>query len=146
MVCHLLIREYEHRRVFLGRLSHNADLLGAIQDLATEKGVQVGVFWAIGAVKKARLAFYHQPKKEYREVSFPQPLELVHCQGNISRREGAVVAHAHVTLADEEGRTVGGHLLPGTPVFAAEVCLAELAGPPLERGHDEVTGLPLWLP
>ncbi len=140
----MLIHEYQQRKVFLGRLPHDADLLGAIQDLAAGKGLEAGVFWAIGAVKKARVAFYRQVQKEYREVLFPRPLELLLCHGNISRREGALVAHAHVTLADEEGRVFGGHLLPGTPVFAAEICLAELAGPPLERGHDEVTGLPLW--
>jgi hypothetical protein len=29
-------------------------------------------------------------------------------------------------------------------VFACELVITELFGPPLERTYDEVTGLPLW--
>ena len=52
--------------------------------------------------------------------------------------------HAHVTLTDGEGKAIGGHLAPGTIVFACEVVIHAFEGPTLERGRDEVTGLPLW--
>jgi predicted DNA-binding protein with PD1-like motif len=34
--------------------------------------------------------------------------------------------------------------MPGTVIFAAELCLQELEGEPLVRQHDDVTGLFLW--
>jgi len=46
-------------------------------------------------------------------------------------------------LSDESGRSWAGHLVSGT-IFAAEVCLQELLGLPLERSADPVTGLNLW--
>ena len=38
----------------------------------------------------------------------------------------------------------GGHLAPGTTVFAAEYVIQAFDGPEFCRGFDEVTGLPLW--
>ena len=52
--------------------------------------------------------------------------------------------HAHATFADAGGATVGGHLLKGIEVFAAEVMIRELGGVTLVRHPDEATGLALW--
>ncbi|MBF0522099.1 MAG: DNA-binding protein, partial [Candidatus Omnitrophica bacterium] len=52
---------------------------------------------------------------------------------------------AHIMLADWEGRCYGGHLMPGTMIFAAEYCIKELTGLELHRGHDQETGLSLWI-
>ena len=71
-------------------------------------------------------------------------VELVSLLGNVSRRDGATAVHAHATLAGHDGACVGGHVVPGCRVFACELILQELVGEPLERGLDEVTGLPLW--
>ncbi len=38
---------------------------------------------------------------------------------------------------------VGGHLAPGTTVFAAEYVIQAFDGPEFCRGFDEMTGLPL---
>ncbi|MBI4322308.1 MAG: adenylyl-sulfate kinase [Chloroflexi bacterium] len=52
--------------------------------------------------------------------------------------------HAHVSLSSPDGETRAGHLMPGTTVFACEVCVQELKGTPLARAYDDVTGLNLW--
>ena len=49
-----------------------------------------------------------------------------------------------VPLADDAGCAFGGHLAPGTIVFACEFCVHVLDGPDLCRGVDDETGLPLW--
>ena len=54
------------------------------------------------------------------------------------------MVHAHVTLADKNGKAYGGHLAPGTEIFACEVIVQALEGPEFKRGIDEETGLPLW--
>jgi uncharacterized protein len=64
--------------------------------------------------------------------------------GNISLKDGNPMVHAHITLADEAGKAYGGHLIPGTVVFACEFILQVFEQPLLERGFDEATGLPLW--
>ena len=68
----------------------------------------------------------------------------VTCTGNISLMDGKPFVHAHIVLGDPEGRLVGGHLFSETVIYAGEISLQELAGKPLERAHDQTTGLSLW--
>lgn len=138
------MNQYQTGRQFLQRLDYEADLLEELTRLAREAGITMGVVAVIGAVRRAVVAVYDQETQEYREVSLDRPLEILHCTGNISVRDGETVVHAHVTLGDDEGRAFGGHLVKGTPIFAGEAHFTELVGPVLERRRDGVTGLPLW--
>jgi predicted DNA-binding protein with PD1-like motif len=135
--------EYETRKELLVRLTHNADLVRSIIELARIKGIEAAGFTAIGAFKRAKLGYYDQKNRKYREMGIESPHELVSCVGNVSLSEGKPFVHAHVVLADEKGNTKAGHLLEGI-IFAAEVHLRQLEGPKLERKLDEVTGLWLW--
>lgn len=131
-------------RQFMGRFEHGSDLLLSLEDLVREQWVTAGQFFVIGAVQKARVAFYDQEKREYRTIELPKPLEILSCFGNVSLRNGKPVVHAHIVLSDAKGNTYGGHLVEGTILFAGEFNVVELTGINLERGIDEVTSLPLW--
>ena len=50
----------------------------------------------------------------------------------------------HIVLSDEEGKAVGGHVMPGTIIFAGEFIIHSYKGNELIRSLDEQTGLPLW--
>jgi predicted DNA-binding protein with PD1-like motif len=139
----LLISDYEQGRCLLARLDHGAEIIRQITLLAEEKRVEAGAFCAIGALSQAELAYYDQASAEYRKITVEGPVELVYASGNISLRDGRPFVHAHGALADSKGGVLGGHLVSGV-VFAAEVFLLELLGPPLNREHDPVTGLYLW--
>ncbi|MDI6884373.1 MAG: DNA-binding protein [Hadesarchaea archaeon] len=135
--------KFKSGRFFLGRLEYDSDVVKSITDFARSKKIKTGVFTLIGAVKSAKLAYYNQDKKEYLVVELKKPREIVSCIGNISYHKGKLFAHAHVVLADEQGRVRAGHLL-GAQVFAAELHMQELIGPKLERVPDKLTGLALW--
>ena len=136
----MVFNSYERGRCFLGRLPYESDLLEGVQELCRKEGITLGVFWALGAVKSARLAYYNQESHTYESVAIiDEPRELISCLGNISLRDGQPMVHAHVALADEEGKTVSGHLLSGTIVFACELFVQELVGPPLIGERDEAT-------
>jgi uncharacterized protein len=135
---------YESGRIIIRRLPHNGDLLNEITEVARRAGITTGTVSAIGAVQRARIGYYDQAARLYRERDLEEPREICSCLGNISLKEGEVFVHAHVVLADREGKTAGGHLCPGTIIFAAECRIEELRGSPLERGYDDETGLALW--
>jgi predicted DNA-binding protein with PD1-like motif len=135
---------YETGKVVMAGLPHDSDLLGAIADLARENNIEVGTIIAIGAVKNARIGYYDQSAREYREQDIEEPMEISSCLGNISLKDGEIFVHAHINLADREGRVMGGHLCVGTIVFAAECRITELKGESLERSYDDITGLSLW--
>lgn len=131
-------------RAFVGRLETGSDLVESIEFFCTEQGVMAAQVTVIGAVRRARYAYYDQEAHEYRELESATHHELVGFVGNISLRDDRPFLHAHATFADADGATVGGHLLRGTEVFAAEVMLRELGGVDLVRRPDDETGLALW--
>jgi predicted DNA-binding protein with PD1-like motif len=137
-------REFARGRRVVARLPHGGDLLEEIAVVVTEYGMATAELRAIGALSEARLAFYDQVAQTYGELDVTGAVELLGLLGNVSRRDGAIAVHAHATLAGHDGACVGGHVVPGCRIFACELVLQELVGEPLERGYDEVTGLPLW--
>jgi predicted DNA-binding protein with PD1-like motif len=131
------------RTVFV-RLLENEDLSNAIKEKAKQNGIHAGFFFLIGTVKKAALGFYKEGK--YKQIKVAGPLEIVSCLGNISVREdGELIAHAHISVADEEGRMFGGHLLPGCPIDATgELVLVDAPEANLKRVLEKKLNLYLW--
>lgn len=140
------IRRIEPGRLWMGRLEHNADLLEEITTICKTENIGLGRIEAIGAVKRARLGYYDQKRFEYQYFTLDSALEITSLLGNISIKDDEPMVHAHMTVADENGKTYGGHLAPGTIIFACEVVIQTLKGPRFERGFDAQTRLPLWMP
>jgi predicted DNA-binding protein with PD1-like motif len=131
-------------RTFVGRLATGSDLVREIERQCAEQGVLAATVSVIGAVRRARFAYYEQDEHRYLELSSEAHHEITGFVANVSVRDGRPFLHAHATFADVAGGTIGGHLLHGVEVFAAEVVITELADVSLVRRHDEETGLALW--
>ena len=137
--------ELQPVRKIMGRLAKGADLLGALEEQCRTHGITLGEVWAIGAVTKARLGYYKQTDQKYMFLDLDRPMEILTLIGNVSLKDGQPMVHAHVTLADDEGRACGGHLAAGTPVFACEFVIQECRSEQVfQRAMDEETGLFLW--
>lgn len=137
-------REVSGVKCVMGRLKHGADLLEELTAVCVENGVKLGWVHALGALQKARIGYYNQDTREYEFLEMDRHLEIANLVGNVSLKDGEPIIHAHVTLSDDEGRAFGGHLAPGTIVFACEFCVQVFNGPDFCRGFDDETGLPLW--
>ncbi|MBN1382583.1 MAG: DNA-binding protein [Deltaproteobacteria bacterium] len=137
-------RQVTSKEIFMGKLPFGSDLTEGLTNVCTERNITLGRIKAIGAVQSAKIGFYNQKSREYEFISFDQPMEITDLTGNVSLRDGKTFVHAHVTLADNAGKTFGGHLAPGTVVFACEFVIEAFAGPQFERTYDEETGLTLW--
>ena len=131
-------------RAFVGRLETGDDLVEEIERLCTEREVHAAWVSVIGAVRRAAFAYYEQDDRRYLELSSDDHHEITGFVGNISLRDGRPFLHAHATFCARDGSAVGGHLLPGCEVFAAEFTLREMTGVELIRTADEVSGLSLW--
>lgn len=137
-------RPVKSREIVMGKLPYDCDLLEALTNVCTERDIRLGRIKAIGAVRKACIGFYNQKTRTYQFSTLDRPLEITNLTGNISLKDGSPFVHAHVTLADEAGKSYGGHLAPGTVVFACEFIIEAFEGPAFHRSPDEETGLPLW--
>lgn len=135
---------FEKGRSMLGRLPYGKDLVKTIEDFCAQNSIQTGVFSIIGSVMSATLGSYDQDQQVYVTFKKEEALEIVHCTGNVSLKDGKVTVHAHAVFADIDGQTIGGHIFSETVVYAGEIYIQELLGKPLEREYDETTGLLLW--
>jgi predicted DNA-binding protein with PD1-like motif len=134
-------------RKIVGRLAKGDDLLASLEKLAQEHNITLGEVTAIGAVSQARIGYYNQEERKYYFLDLSRHLEILSLIGNISVKDGKPMVHAHLTLGDSEGRAFGGHLAPGTLVFACEFAILEhQSATTLVRQMDEPTGLFLWPP
>jgi len=132
------------QRTIMGALKHGSDLLEELTQLCVKENITLGRVQAIGAVQKASIGFFDQKEREYRFRTLDRPLEITNLLGNISLKDNKPFVHAHITLADEEGNAIGGHLTSGAIVFACEFILEVYGGPVFTRCFDESTELALW--
>ena len=135
---------YRSKRSFIGQLPNGADLYESLTKIVQVEDITVGRVVAIGATTHAVVAYYDQDAKKYMNMEFPGGMEILTCSGNVSLRDGKPFVHAHIVLGDRQGKVFGGHVMPGTKVFACEVFIDEFEGDELERSFDEQTGLNLW--
>ena len=132
-------------RMFIGRFTNGADLLLSLTRFCQKEQIRLGAFSAIGALTGVNLGYYDQDAKKYVNCrTLDKKLEITSCSGNISMMDGEIFVHAHICLADHQGTAYGGHLMPGSTIFAVEYCFRELCGGELERIHEPITGLRLW--
>ncbi|MFC7097371.1 PPC domain-containing DNA-binding protein [Halobaculum marinum] len=136
-------REVEVAGEYMASLDNGADWREEIESLANEVEADAAWFNAMGAVQDAEVWFYDQDDQEYQSVTFDEPLEVAACVGNVALLDGERFAHTHAVLSRRSGQALAGHLDGGT-VFAGEVYLRAFEEP-LEREHDAVTDLDLWL-
>lgn len=120
---------------------------GALGEWCAAEGVQGAVILCgVGMLEGTELGVFDGTR--YARRTFPEPMEVLSLQGNVSMRDGAPFAHVHATLGDHNFECHGGHLFGGVVAVTLEVCLnlvpeglrrAPAQGPfrPLERakGH-----------
>ena len=137
-------REFQPGRCFTVRMPYGKDFITSLTQFCVDASIRMAWFSAIGAVSSATIGAYDQKQQVYITFKEERALEILSCAGNISLMDGKPFVHAHVTLSDEQGKTIGGHLFSETPIFACEVNIQELNAQPFERAHDSQTGLKLW--
>jgi|YelNatPaOPRAMG01_1025707.scaffolds.fasta_scaffold54566_1 predicted DNA-binding protein with PD1-like motif len=122
-------------------LKKGDDLLNGILEICQKNKVKSAVILAIGALQKVKFSYYDQKKKCYLDKAIGEPVEIVSCFGNLSKKEKNLFLHLHIAVAKRNGTVFGGHLKEGSIVFALEGLIFELEGESIEREYDKETGL-----
>ena len=138
-------KPYLTGRTYIFKISKGKDLLEALTDFCHDNQIKCGIISGIGSLENATLAYYDQVKKKYDKKVLTQKTEILNISGNVSIMDNRSFIHAHLTLCDDKGTLLGGHLMAGTKVFVAEVYIQELVGEPKVRKQDKVTKLNLWI-
>ena len=123
---------------------YGSDLLKELQKYVLAKNINLAWLSGVGAVSRAVIRYYDQPKQEWIDLQLERRLEVAGMWGNVSLLNGEPIVHVHIVLADETGQAIGGHLADGTVVFNMEILMTTLTGPPVIRKMDPQTGLTIW--
>jgi predicted DNA-binding protein with PD1-like motif len=126
------------------RLEQGEDLYEGVSQGVRDLGIEAATVQVIGSLTHAKFAYYNQDRREYEEHEFPGGWEIASCLGNVSIKDGEPFLHAHLVVSGPDGKALGGHLVPGSKVFLAEVYVRALGGEAPVRKLDETLGLPVW--
>jgi predicted DNA-binding protein with PD1-like motif len=101
--------------------------------VSTHKLMAASIISAVGSVNEANLRFAN--KKDGTLIK--GPLEVLSLSGTTSV-EGT---HLHMSVADGEGKTTGGHLLEGSKVYTTlEIVMADYKDITFKRTLDKTYG------
>ena len=116
------------------RLHPGEDLRISIEEFAKEKNIQAGfVLTAIGSLNGYHFRFANKQQGSSASGYF----EIISLNGTI----GTNGVHLHISIADSNGKTIGGHLLEGNHVYTtAEIVIGESTQHIFSRKKDPKTG------
>jgi predicted DNA-binding protein with PD1-like motif len=105
-------------RNYTFRLKPKQDLFDSIETLVREERIQAGcVLSGVGSLMYAKLRLANREYFSEYEGHF----EIVSITGTISIHG----SHLHISISDEDGKTIGGHLESGCEIYTtAEIVLA----------------------
>jgi predicted DNA-binding protein with PD1-like motif len=127
---------------YIIRLIKGKKIVEKITDFCVKESIHSGVFYGIGAVLEAELAFYSLAQKKYLFKKLEKPQEIVSLTGNIALVENMPFLHIHTVLANDDFICSGGHLKEATVGATGEIYLFSLKDA-IERVFDKEIGLKL---
>lgn len=116
------------------RLKSNLDLKSELYRIARENGLKAAaILCGVGSLKKLTLRL-----ADGKDIStFEGPHEIVSMTGTFS----ADAMHIHLSASDSTGKTIGGHLVEGNPIYTTcEIVLIESLDLEFLREKDPVSG------
>ena len=115
------------------RLKKGMDLKKEIENYAINNKVSGVILSCVGSLSKLVIRLADGESILEKEDSF----EIVSITGTLSK-DGV---HIHISVSDNNGNTIGGHLKDGCIInTTAEVCLQLFDDIELKREYDESTG------
>jgi predicted DNA-binding protein with PD1-like motif len=130
-----------NKNTFLIKIEFKEKIIQSLKDFAQKNNIVSAVFYGIGALRWADIAFYDLENKRYLNKKFEENLEIISMLGNISTMNNSKVIHTHVCLGRNDYSTIAGHFNEGEAI-SCEIVMKKYKTV-LEREKDEITGLNL---
>ncbi len=121
-------------KTFALRLKPEQDLRQSLETFAQQKAIKAGfILTAIGSLKQANIRFANQNKATVLQDKF----EILSLNGTLATNG----IHLHISIADFQGKTIGGHLETGCTIYTtAEIVIGVSEDFTFARTVDVQTG------
>ncbi len=126
---------------YLIRLDRGERLSMAMEQFIAETKVEGAWVSGLGGATDVSLGFFIRASKTYKWRTFGSMMEIVSLTGNLAYDgSGKMMHHLHGVFADDEYRTVGGHVKDFVAGATVEL-FVHRAYQPMHRKRDDETGL-----
>lgn len=121
-------------KVFVLRLKPNQDLRQSLIAFTQEENINAGfILTAIGSLKQAKIRFANQSFS----IELNNKYEILSLNGTLA----TTGIHLHIAIADQDGKTCGGHLDDGCIIYTTvEIVVGSIKEVTFIRTLDEQTG------
>jgi hypothetical protein len=116
------------------RLKPGQDLFDEIERVVAQNDIRAGcILSAVGSLTQATLRLANRDTYN----TYTGHFEIVAATGTVS----TLGSHLHIAISDEDGLTLGGHLVPGCAIYTtAEIVLAVFPHLVYRREPCELSG------
>ena len=126
-------------------LDNHVEISAALAAFCREMDIRAGQITGLGAINEATFRFLDPATKQYVDKTFEEQMEITNLTGNISRKDGDVYLHLHITASRRDYTCVGGHLLTARISGACELVVEDFWDcREIGRQFDEETGINLY--
>ena len=119
---------------YVFRLTKGQDLKKEIQKFVSDNNIEAGIIkCAVGCLYEATFRLAEAKEIFHKKDNY----EIVSVTGTVSKRG----SHIHISIADNKGSVIGGHLKEGCLVdTTCEICIESFENMSFDRVFDENTG------
>lgn len=124
--------------IYVVSLDNHSNIVETLTDFIRNRNIQAGEVSGIGAASEATLRFFNPATKKYVDKTFKEQMEVTNISGNISKIEGKLTLHLHITLGREDYTALAGHLLEAKIQGAAEFIIYPLDTRVVKIKNEEI--------
>jgi predicted DNA-binding protein with PD1-like motif len=138
-----LLHEADGKRTFAVILQTDDEAMGCLREFAEKERLGGAQVTAIGALRRARLAYFDWEAKAYQPIEVGEQVEVASLVGDIAiGPDGKPSVHVHAVLGRRDGSAMAGHLEEAHVRPTLEVIVTESPAH-LCKARDSESGLAL---
>ena len=125
---------------YLVRMDVGEEIIEQLKSLCRSENIRLAQVDAIGAVRQAIIGVYNLEEQAYHREDLEGLMEIASLQGSVTRMNGEVYPHLHVTLAGQDNKVHAGHVIGLIVGATCEMFVRVLDGE-VSRERDEEIGI-----
>ena len=127
----------------VARIDKDEEIMEKLTEIVVREGIALASVEAIAGIRELEFGVYDPVEHQYHPQRLEGFFEVISLMGNVTQQEGKPYLHLHISVSDQSGRAVGGHMKRAVVGATCEMVIRPIAGT-VVRKHDEETGLNLF--
>jgi hypothetical protein len=132
----------KYGNIYLVRIDKGEEIISTLREFCHQNQIFFGKISGIGATDYVTIGLFDPGDKQYHSATFQENFEILTLNGNVTSMKDQVYLHCHITLANEQHQSFGGHLNRAVVSATCEVIVEVYEGK-IGRFLDEISGLNL---